>query len=81
MERVAGMERICLEFNVPLAAAALQFVVAHPAIPSFLMGTRTVEQLQKNLAWFQHPIPGEFWASLKTQGLLPENAPVPASEI
>ena len=24
-------------------AAALQFVVAHPAIPSFIAGTRTVE--------------------------------------
>lgn len=80
MNRVAAMERVCREFGVPLPAAALQFVVAHPAIPSFVMGTRTVEQLQKNLAWFQHPIPGEFWVTLKAQGLLPEDAPVPASK-
>ena len=63
--------------NVPLPAAALQFVVAHPAIPSFIAGTRTVEQLQKNLEWFSHPIPAEFWADLKAKGLLREDAPTP----
>ena len=59
-------------------ARELQFVVAHPAIPSFIAGTRTVEQLRQNLAWFSHPIPADFWADLKRQGLLREDAPVPA---
>jgi D-threo-aldose 1-dehydrogenase len=56
----------------------LQFVVAHPAIPSFIAGTRTAEQLEQNLAWFSHPIPSDFWAELKRRGLLREDAPVPA---
>jgi len=77
MEKVAKIEAVCSEFNVPLAAAALQFVVAHPAIPSFCAGTRTVEQLNQNLAWFSHKIPAEFWATLKKKALLRENAPVP----
>lgn len=78
MQKVAKIEAVCAEHNVPLPAAALQFVVAHPAVPSFCAGTRTVEQLKQNLAWFSHPIPGEFWAALKKQGLLREDAPVPA---
>lgn len=77
MDRVRKIEAVCAEHNVPLPAAALQFVVAHPAIPSFIAGTRTVEQLQKNLAWFSHPIPAEFWAALKAKGLLREDAPTP----
>ncbi|WP_112312020.1 aldo/keto reductase [Pseudogemmobacter bohemicus] len=77
MEKVAKIEAVCAEYNVPLPAAALQFVVAHPAIPSFCAGTRTVGQLEQNLAWFSHPIPAEFWAALKTRGLLREDAPVP----
>lgn len=77
MDRVRKIEAVCAEHNVPLPAAALQFVVAHPAIPSFIAGTRTVEQLQKNLAWFSHPIPAEFWADLKAKGLLREDAPTP----
>jgi len=78
MEKVAMIEAVCRDFAVPLPAAALQFVVAHPAIPSFCAGTRTVEQLRQNLDWFSHPIPVDFWASLKKQGLLREDAPVPA---
>jgi len=78
MDRVAKIEAVCAEYGVPLAAAALQFVVAHPAVPAFCAGTRTVQQLEQNLAWFQHPIPTAFWAALKDKGLLREDAPVPA---
>lgn len=78
LEKVAKIEAVCRDYNVPLPAAALQFVVAHPAVPSFCAGTRTVAQLDQNLAWFSHPIPAEFWAALKQKGLLREDAPVPA---
>ncbi|TNC72774.1 aldo/keto reductase [Rubellimicrobium roseum] len=80
MEKVARIEAVCRDHNVPLPAAALQFVVAHPAVPSFMAGTRTVAQLDQNLAWFSHPIPPEFWADLKAKGLLREDAPVPNPE-
>ena len=36
-----------------------------------------VEQLDQNLAWFEHPIPADFWAELKDKRLLREDAPVP----
>ncbi|MEY4698121.1 MAG: hypothetical protein RIT14_2549 [Pseudomonadota bacterium] len=78
MDKVARIEAVCAAHKVPLPAAALQFVVAHPAVPSFCAGTRTVAQLEQNLAWFSHPIPSAFWADLKSQGLLREDAPVPA---
>jgi len=78
MEKVAKIEAVCAEHSVPLAAAALQFVVAHPAVPSFMAGTRTIEQLDQNLAWFSHAIPADFWEDLKKKGLLREDAPVPA---
>ena len=78
MDKVRRIEAVCAEYDVPLPAAALHFVVAHPAVPSFIAGTRTVEQLEKNLAWFDHPIPADFWADLKKKGLLREDAPTPA---
>ena len=77
MDKVAKIEAVCARHGVPLPAAAMQFVLAHPAVPSFVAGTRTVEQLEKNLAWFGHRIPGEFWADLMARGLLREDAPVP----
>jgi len=78
LDRVRKIEQVCRDYGVPLPAAAMQFVTAHPAIPSFIAGTRTVEQLQKNLDWFSHEIPDNFWAELKKQGLLREDAPTPA---
>lgn len=77
MDKVSKIEAVCAEYNVPLPAAALQFVVAHPAIPTFMAGTRTVQQLEQNLKWFSHDIPTQFWADLKVKGLLREDAPVP----
>ncbi|UCI25700.1 aldo/keto reductase [Mesorhizobium sp. B2-8-5] len=78
VEKVAKIEEVCRAHGVPLPAAALQFVVAHPAIPSFCAGTRTVQQLEQNLSWFSYSIPGDFWKDLKKKGLLREDAPVPA---
>ncbi|MHB1303105.1 MAG: aldo/keto reductase [Acidiphilium sp.] len=77
MTKVEKIETVCAEHGVPLPAAALQFVVAHPAIVSFLAGTRTVEQLQQNLEWFAQLIPDEFWVDLKAKGLLRKDAPTP----
>jgi D-threo-aldose 1-dehydrogenase len=77
MEKVAKIEAVCAAHDVPLPAAALQFVVAHPAIPSFIAGTRTVAQLKQNLTWFSHPIPSAFWTDLKARGLLRDDAPTP----
>ena len=78
MDRVRKIEAVCAEYDVPLAAAALQFVVAHPAVPCFIAGTRTVEQLRQNLKWFSHRIPEAFWSDLKERNLLREDAPTPA---
>ncbi len=77
MKRVAAIEVVCASHEVPLPAAALQFVVAHPSVAAFCAGTRTTEQLQQNIDWFSRPIPSDFWAELKSRGLLREDAPVP----
>ncbi len=77
LEKVSRIEAVCNRHDIPLPAAAMQFVVAHPAISSFVAGTRTVEQLEKNLNWFSTPIPAEFWKELKSEGLLREDAPTP----
>ncbi|EJN16671.1 putative oxidoreductase, aryl-alcohol dehydrogenase like protein [Pseudomonas sp. GM78] len=77
LEKVRAIESICRDYEVPLPAAAMQFVVSHPAVASFVAGTRTLSQIDKNVEWFSHPIPGEFWKSLKQAGLIREDAPTP----
>lgn len=76
--RVQALADVCREFNVPLAAAALQFPLAHPAVVSCVAGVHTADQLQQNLAWLEYPIPVALWDALRTRGLLDPDAPVPS---
>ena len=66
-----------VEVGVPLKAAALQFVLGHPAIPTNIPGVRTVAQLEDNLQTFRTEIPAQFWAELKRRELIREDAPTP----
>jgi D-threo-aldose 1-dehydrogenase len=77
MEKVRRIEAVCKQHKVPLPAAALQFLLAHPAVASHIPGTRSVAQLEQNLALLSHPIPNQFWVELKSQKLLREDSPVP----
>lgn len=79
IDRVRALHSACVEFSVPLPAAALQFPMAHPAVVSCVVGTRTATQLQQNLDWFELPIPGALWQALHDRGLVHPDAPLPQS--
>src|SRR5215470_416383 len=76
--RVKAIEAICSAHKVPLAAAALQFPLAHPAVAAIIPGPRNVDEFEANLGLLQHPIPPVLWADLRQAGLLHPNAPTPA---
>ncbi len=75
--RVERIEAVCGRHAVPLAAAALQFPLGHPAVAAVIPGAIGPTQVQRNVASFQHPTPAALWAELKHEGLLREDAPVP----
>jgi D-threo-aldose 1-dehydrogenase len=75
VERVQRIEAICREFDVPLQAAAMQFVTAHPAVASLIIGARSVEQGRQSVAWFERSVPSALWEALKAAKLLREDAP------
>src|SRR5690242_6686549 len=77
MEKVRKVEEVCARHQVPMKAAALQFPLAHPAVASVIPGARSVAELEENFRLISHPIPGGFWAELRSKGLLPDKAPVP----
>jgi D-threo-aldose 1-dehydrogenase len=75
--RVAALAATCSSFGVPLAAAALQFPLAHPAVVRVIPGARSAAEVEANLALMAASIPDALWAELKGQGLLRPDAPVP----
>ena len=67
----------CADYGVPLAAAALQFPLAHPAVAAVIPGARSPEEARENIRHSQTPIPATLCSSLKEQELLRPDAPVP----
>ena len=76
--RVTAIEAVCDRHRVPLAAAALQFPLAHPAVAAIIPGPRSVPELDANLRLLRHPIPAALWQELRTAKLLHPEAPTPA---
>ncbi|MDP2257365.1 MAG: aldo/keto reductase [Polaromonas sp.] len=77
LDRTAQIEAVCARHGVALRAAALQFVLAHPAVDIVMLGARKAAEWDDAQTMLQHAIPPGFWAELKAQRLLPEEAPTP----
>lgn len=78
IEKARALSATADAFEIPLAAAALQFPLFNDIVSSVIPGPRNKDELDQILDWFQTPIPEEFWATLKSKRLLDEEAPVPS---
>lgn len=75
--RVQKLNTVCQAHQVDIAAAALQFPLAHPIVKSTIPGPRSPAEMQQIHEWWSQPIPELFWSDLRTEGLLIPEAPVP----
>ena len=78
MAHVAAMEAVAHAHDVPLAAAALQFGLAHAAVATVVAGSRSRAEAEQAARWMATAIPAGFWRDLKAEGLIREDAPTPA---
>jgi D-threo-aldose 1-dehydrogenase len=78
VERVRKIEQICDRHRVKLSAAALRFVYAHPAVSTVLLGAENPAEAEQNIAAISVTIPEAFWAELKSERIIPPDAPTQA---
>jgi len=76
--RTQRIEAVCARHRVALAAAALQFPLAHPVVASVVTGMRSVREVDANLASCRSAIPAAFWQEMKHEGLIAAHAPTPS---
>jgi D-threo-aldose 1-dehydrogenase len=62
--RVAELREICARWNTPLAAAALQFPLRHPAVVSVLAGCRSAGEVEEDARLFSLELPDGLWEEL-----------------
>ena len=72
VERATRLAAVCARHGVPLATAALQFPLGHPAIGCVLGGVRSIEELDGAVEAFDRELPADLWHELVAEGLLPE---------
>ena len=77
VEQARRLTDICVVHGVDLKAAALQFVLAHPAVATAVPGAQSIAELEQNIAMVQQEIPAAVWSDMRSVGLVPDNAPTP----
>ncbi|REE70549.1 D-threo-aldose 1-dehydrogenase [Paenibacillus taihuensis] len=68
LERARSFAKVCQEFNVPLAAAALQFSLRDPRITSTVVGMSKPERVLQTVELANYPIAPELWPALEAFG-------------
>jgi D-threo-aldose 1-dehydrogenase len=79
-EILAKVERIralAQRHHVPIKAAALKFVLAHPATAAVIPGASRPERIAEDRAALTTTVADDFWRELREQGLVAANAPLP----
>lgn len=77
LDRVARIEAVCAAHGVTLAAAALRFALAHPAVVSVVLGAQHPAEVETNAQALATAIPPGLWTDLQAERLLRPDAPVP----
>jgi D-threo-aldose 1-dehydrogenase len=77
VKRTRELEAVCARHAVPLAAAALQFPLHHPAVISVAVGHERASEVARNLALLAQPVPAALWNEMKERALIPREAPTP----
>src|SRR6478672_4160225 len=79
IEKRERLRAVAAQFGADLLTAALQFSAAPDVAAALIVGAHTEAQVLANVTSMQATVPPEFWAELKRQNLIEQNAPTPAA--
>ncbi len=65
LKKARAMEETCQRYDVPLAAAALQFSLRDQRITSTIVGLSKPQRLDETVQLAQHSIPEALWGELE----------------
>jgi D-threo-aldose 1-dehydrogenase len=68
LRRALAMAERCAAHQVPLAAAALQFPLRHPAVTGVVVGARSPQEITETTTHATADIPQALWAELDAPG-------------
>jgi len=78
LEKRKRLREVAGNHGVDLRTAALQFSASPDVAAALIVGASSEQQILADYTSMQTKIPSEFWAELKAQNLIEQNAPTPA---
>jgi D-threo-aldose 1-dehydrogenase len=67
LARARRIAEVCARYDVPVAAAALRYVLRHPAVTAAVVGARSPDEVGADAGYLDLPIPDALWAELDSQ--------------
>jgi D-threo-aldose 1-dehydrogenase len=77
LEKRKRLREVAANHGVDLRTAALQFSAAPDVAAALIVGVSREHQILEDYTSMQTKIPAGFWADLKSQNLIEQNAPTP----
>lgn len=77
VEKVGVIKALAQEHGIGIKSAALQFVLAHPAVAAVIPGATRPARIAEDLAALAEEVPYAFWKALRKRGIVAHQAPVP----
>jgi len=77
LEKRKRLREVASNHGVDLRTAALQFSAAPDIAAALVVGASSEQQILADYTSMQTKVPPQFWAELKAQNLIEQNAPVP----
>ena len=62
--RARRIGEVCARYDVPVVAAALRYVLRHPAVTAAVVGARTPEEIRADAGYLSLDIPDALWSDL-----------------
>ena len=78
IDRAQRIRAVCARYGVPIGAAAIRFVLRHPAVTAVVVGARTVTEVTKNVSYLAATVPAELFGELAAERLTPDDGLMPA---
>ncbi|MFG2479212.1 aldo/keto reductase [Streptomyces fagopyri] len=79
VDKVERIKALAERHGVGVKSAALQFSLAHPATTAVIPGATRPGRIAEDIAALTERIPAAFWADLRAERLVAQDAPVPTA--
>jgi D-threo-aldose 1-dehydrogenase len=64
LARARRIAEVCARYEIPVAAAAVRYVLRHPAVTAAVVGARTPQEIRGDAGYLGQAVPEALWAEL-----------------